>query len=236
MYSDPPIIDGHLNDLVWNNATQQIFTLYSIDNQDDKIKAIISLLFSNNDTLYLGIEIVKTWDNLGEMILIFDTNNTHDILLSVNPNPVFCDGLDAKYFTNLNVNNDSYIDLNELKFDTENGGSEDFECQNSGSGVNSFSYELEIPFNSEDTLGYDINTSIDDELKFILLYFTGMDVYSQIREDDNDWDYGTIEYIFTHTVTPPPTTTSTSGVFINYYSLLCLFGLSITVFLTKKKK
>jgi len=224
VYSVAPTIDGVLDDSVWSAASKQTFILYDILNQSNTVEIDISSLFSNNDTLYLGLEVEEEWASAGRIFIIFQSNKSDNILVGVDPEIIWGQGHDAKYIRYNDIIYDGFM-TNDFVIDEDNGGTTDFQGQASGSGY-SYSYELEIPFNSGDTLGFDLNITIDDELKFFLIYYSGAD-YSQIRPDDAEWDHCTLEFIF-----PTP---SKSLAFVNSFTLLFLFGLSITVILVKRK-
>ena len=68
----------------------------------------------------MGIEVDVVFSTLVQMVIIFDTNESCEILEEVNPDPVFAAGLDAKFVSSQEGNIDCFIDSNQmLEFDLQ---------------------------------------------------------------------------------------------------------------------
>lgn len=218
--STAPIIDGYLNDTVWENVIPTTFTLFGFQNQSKIVEIDVYSIYCISNLLYFGCEIAKDNSGTGELSFFFKVDANNELIATVLPFYIG-NGHDVKYVnTNQNIF-DSYTESGQAIFDTVSGGTND--TIGSGKYTNgSYCFEFAMPFDSGDTNGHDISITTSDEVEFFI-YFYSDGVYLQFKETDYDWEYGLLEFEEQTTIFP-----------INI-GCLAIFGLSCIVFITRKK-
>ena len=199
----PPVIDGHLGVAEWAPATKHNVTLYNLANQADTILIRVMALYTEENNLIFGITVPDT--DLGEMddhlAIVFKTASGEPLVQYAADAEQWHYGKyhDIKYiYSHNNHSTDGLTtDTGLLTWDDDLtvSGTEDSvgKCHPR---TTVDEYELEFPLNSGDTAGKDPSLAINDDIEIFFYYkndgAAAPQIYTQIREDDGDYDYNAL--------------------------------------------
>ncbi|NHJ32451.1 MAG: hypothetical protein FK732_06285 [Asgard group archaeon] len=230
--ADPvPVIDGVLGVSEWKEGVPELVELYDLDDQLETMDIEIMSLYDNDNRIYFGITYLDDKLNPEDwFFLIFrDVEGTDICAPPHNASGKFNDNHDMKFmwlYNNLTVDQFTKAPGYSWASDVSNGGADNGigKCHENGTHV---TIEMRFPFNTGDTLGYDIALSLGITVKMFIGLFDGDKGirYYQIRE--NDLDYDLLDLIVQCTAaTPIPV----------IYILIGLMVTSVVSIIYKKKR
>ncbi|MHA1126784.1 MAG: hypothetical protein ACTSO7_11380 [Candidatus Heimdallarchaeota archaeon] len=193
---DVPVIDGSLEETIWNSSTKLDIKLYDYGNQNNILYLSMMAVYNvDNGSITFAVIIPdETIDSHDMFMILFKTNTTAPL--------AFYDGIwqfgknhDLKIM-NL-VFNSTTDGLTcgggtGILFDSMLEGTNDVQGISTHSG-SQYTFEMTIPLASGDTIGKDISLVKNDEIDFFVFYEDDMDIYSQIRETDGASDFCTLK-------------------------------------------
>jgi hypothetical protein len=188
-----PLIDGTLEADTWGLATAIDIMLYSTNDQNDNFTISMKSIYDQNgDFISFAFTIPDASVNDDIFGIIFKTNESA-ALVGKYPNWGFNTGNDLlvyyPYYDDFGDGVTAWHDL-DGQFDYDIGGTND---TIEGADINSaccYTFELTTKIDSGDTIGGDISLAKKDSIEFFILYMedTTGQLYSQIREADDQWD------------------------------------------------
>ncbi|MBD3191265.1 MAG: hypothetical protein GF308_11505 [Candidatus Heimdallarchaeota archaeon] len=212
--STAPKVDGHLNPGEWDDANDPVeITLYNITDQNDTLIVEMQSVYTDNETVYLGITVPDSNLDDDQLMILFRSNLDEEFIVPPpRANFTYTKDNDVKMFwAHNNYSEDGYTMgmAREWRPDTIAGGTEDSEgkCHFTGSAI---TFELCFPFRTSDSNGHDISLEIGAEVEMFLYYYESSTLteYLQGREADGDFDFNTLKIGCEPTTSEPPTTTT----------------------------
>ena len=220
--SSAPIIDGYLNDTVWEDATPTSFTLYNYESESDTTTiSVYSLYDSSSSILYVGYKVTEAYTSNAGVHLIIRSHATNEIVDGTNPFS-WGDFNDIKYVNTYQVAYDYYMQSDTEQRDSLNGGQENI--NGGGHYVDgSYYFEMSTAFDSGDSAGHDFSIAEKGELEVFIVYTTNFgNEYSFYKPASHTWGSATLII-------------GKKGLPINL-GILALFGLGLVVFIQKRRK
>ena len=117
VWCEAPVIDGYLNETSWQSATKTNYTLYDYNNQSNTLTIEMRSMYSDNNFLYIGAEVEETYSDSNGLILIFQVNESNELIADLDPAIEFGDGHDAKYVSTDGQRADGYTSGTSIKED-----------------------------------------------------------------------------------------------------------------------
>jgi len=191
---DVPVIDGLLEEDIWQFSTKLDIKLYDINDQDNILFLSIMAVYNEaNGSLTLGVIIPDDGISTEFFGIAFKTNVTHPLVYFDNFWR-YSENNDIKlFYPHLNSSDDGVtydLGIGEF-FDIPLGGFNNTLGRSTHSGLQ-YTFELTTPLDSGDTAGKDFSLAKKDKIDFFIFYNDGPDFYSQIRITDGDYDYCTL--------------------------------------------
>ncbi|MBN1328300.1 MAG: hypothetical protein JXA54_02390 [Candidatus Heimdallarchaeota archaeon] len=194
--SADPTIDGKIHQTTeWKEGKPIDVKLFNLADQTQTLGVQIQSVYGYDNLIYFGILIPK--DSLNPEDYFFMVFRTHETNPLVN-RPYNADGSfgaenDLKFmWLHNNHSMDGFTKGVSYTWadDVSNGGVDNGigKCDFNGTYIH---IEMRFPFNSGDALGYDFNLYVNATIEMFLWFHdedTGID-YTQIMEDDNDFQY-----------------------------------------------
>jgi len=141
-----PVIDGLLDDAVWDYAPAVNFVLYDDNNQSNTKDITIYSLYSSDNFTYIGGELEDLYYSYLGFAFLFETDLSTDIILSINETDItFGNNLDMKFIRADNIFIDGFKSGTGEYVDTENLGTNDMVAHITHSN-GKYCFELAIPF------------------------------------------------------------------------------------------
>ena len=188
-----PWYDGYLEPTIWDTTRAIDITLYDLTDQEkDMTITLLSVYNTVNGSLSFGIIVpdISLGDDL--LALIFKTNTTADLIVN-NGGWRFTGWNDMKgafFQYNESVDGVTYDDDLDGTDDTYAGGLENTYGNGTWDGLQ-YVFEMHTFLNLTDSLGADYRLGENSQIEFFVMFqdsHTGI-LYTQIREDDGDYDY-----------------------------------------------
>ena len=233
LYSIPsstPTIDGYIDPIEWQDAQKKTFILSSYYDQTRTLPVMLYSIYDETDTLYIAVETIVHEFLTAEMMIYFQTNETHPIIDRVtNFEVTWNDGLDAKWLGSQNVSNDMFRMSNSILSDDDYLGTNDFDVNcTTNVNIGKIYWEMVMPLNSGDVNGYDLSLGVGESINMFLSYEDDY-LYTQIRSTDLEWDFCVL-----HIGNPP------TNILFNWFAFT-LFSLSfvatiIVVIINQRKR
>ncbi|MHA1738330.1 MAG: hypothetical protein ACTSWD_07060 [Candidatus Heimdallarchaeota archaeon] len=228
--TDDPNVDGVLGATEWLEGSPIAVTLYDLNNQTNQLDIEIMSVLGRDHILYFGITIPDT--DVGRedyFFIVFDDAEGSPIVDDPKPDGAFSLGHDTKSLligSNQSLDGFTSATQFDLKEDVINGGTENSngKCHFNATHI---TMEIRTPLNTGDSLGYDINTAVNQSINIFLWYHDSKDGidYSQIREADYDYDVIKL------------TLSCTAPIPIPIQPLIIgLFGVTVFTLIIKKRK
>ncbi|MHA1126783.1 MAG: hypothetical protein ACTSO7_11375 [Candidatus Heimdallarchaeota archaeon] len=195
-----PTIDGVLEEDLWKLSRKLDIDLYNLHDQSDNFTISVMSIYSKEyASITFALEIPDSSDDDDYLFLVFKTNTTDD-LVKYKPDlaPVFwhtSSNNDIKeYSTNTNIGEDaksSGYNIAGQIFDPNCGGTNDVLAAAHQHNGSMYSIEFMTKLDSGDVNGADISLSRYDTVDFFIMYYRDdfSKLYTQIRIDDQEWDY-----------------------------------------------
>jgi hypothetical protein len=228
-----PVIDGVLENTIWDTTTKIDVTLYNKDNQSETvIVSVMAVYDSVSDNITFGFIVNDTTQDEDILGIVFETNPAKELYVD-SPSWGFGGIHDLKVHnldTALNYGLDGYTidgDFDGLE-DTTSGGVNNI-ISKSTYNANEYFIEMTTELNSTELATLDFSLGLNDQINFTLIYADepASNIYTQYRETDNDWDYCQLKVAPKPTVSPTISPTLVTPVFNNS---IVLFGLVSTIF------
>ncbi|NHJ48883.1 MAG: hypothetical protein FK733_13950 [Asgard group archaeon] len=195
---DEITVDGVLDPHEWINGTNYKVKLYDILDQTNTKEIWVKSVFYH-DKLFIGITLEDIDPTNDFIAIIFRNNETSPMIIEISGLFWFFYGHDYKgLYIDSNTAQDAYLNYEGIGYenDTKVGGTNDLIAM---SHINSTftTCEFEMPLDSGDTNGFDFKLDLGDSIDIIFYYreVESLAVYSQLREDDGDFDYNVLKII-----------------------------------------
>ncbi|MHA1126781.1 MAG: hypothetical protein ACTSO7_11365 [Candidatus Heimdallarchaeota archaeon] len=190
--------------------------------------SLLSIYNTVNGSLSFAVTIPDATHNEDAFALIFKTNTTAD-LVDNSGGWTFGVGYDIKVIycvDNTTADGVTYNDQLDGALDTDVGGSEDTYATGTWDGTK-YVYEMHTFLFLIDPNGADYQLAENDQIEFFVFYQEDLGtIYSQIREDEGDFEYCTLNI-------GAPVLSGTTLLFV-ISSLIASF--TVMVFVYRKKK
>lgn len=237
LYARPsakPVIDGFLNDTVWNNGIKQNYLLHPHSNSTETIELEVTAIYNDYNHLYIGFKLYD--DNFVGMetfVMFFKVNNSGELVNFANPlSPYILNGNDAKaMFLGSNDPVDCFSQLSQFNawFDTGIGGDNNMDgvCHNDSSGE-FISFEFDILLHTLDIPeACDIDIGVGDKIEIFFWYLDNTNYYSGYLYNTTNYEYS----ILNIGGLPPKVGLTTTAIILGVITVNLMI-----IFIAKRKK
>ena len=202
LYSRPssaPVIDGIINEAVWDSGIKQEFKLHSHSNASDIIRLEAISIYTASNNLYIGLNLYDSAFAYSEvLVMFFKINNSGDFVQFLSPlNPYIQNGNDVKgIFLGTNATQDGFTEDSQFNgyFDSSYGGTNDMDGKCHIESSDLITIEIEIPFNTSDIpSACDMDIDVGDKFEIFFWYIDNTGYYSGYLFNTTNYEYGILD-------------------------------------------
>ncbi|NHJ40827.1 MAG: hypothetical protein FK731_12420 [Asgard group archaeon] len=232
--SSTPTVDGVLNVAEWSEGISQDITMYEVRDQLKELELSVMSLYDVDEILYLGITIYDDTTGLDELAILIRVSAS-ELISTVGTTYTDVEfnadhDLKMVYLHN-NVTEDLVVSgLGQGIPDGNFGGTNDITGKCHYFTDSYITVELAIPFDSSDVpAAFDPVMHVNDKIELLFLYKneTTETIYSQVRVDDDDYDYVILD------IGGSPTQTANGLTIIA--TVVCLLSVN-AIYISKRKR